>query len=153
MPSNQPTDNTSSKDDLAALKERGVIDPAGSTCSLCQRDTGDCRPTPITIMEWVPATCNECYQWLKETDLFDSQRDKELFYPDENLATDSGVEQTNPTDELKTEIHRIANEIEGESIGYVSEDRDSGGSTMVSRDTMVKWMDDLRAVANRLDTT
>jgi len=153
MPSNQPVDNTPSEDDLAALKERGVIDPTGSTCSLCQRDTGDCRSTPITIMKWVPATCNECYRWLKETDLFDSQRDKKLFYPDENLAADGGKKQTDPAVELKAEIHRIADEIESESIGYVSEDRDSGGSTMVSRDAMVEWMDDLRAVANRLDTT
>jgi hypothetical protein len=90
---------------------------------------------------------------LKETDLFDSQRYKELFYPNENLAADGGVEQTNPTVELKSEIHRIADEIEDESVEYVSEDGDSGGSTMVSRDAMVEWMDDLRAVANRLDTT
>jgi hypothetical protein len=76
--------------DLATLKKRGVIDPAGTTCSLCQQEAGDCRPTPITVMAWVPATCNDCYRWLKDRDLFDEQRDKALFYPDDELIADGG---------------------------------------------------------------
>lgn len=76
--------------ELGKLKKRGVIDPAGATCSLCQQEAGDCRPTPITVMQWVPSTCNDCYRWLKDRDLFDEQRDKDLFYPDEMLIADGG---------------------------------------------------------------
>lgn len=83
MPSEQP------RDDLATLKKRGVIDPAGTTCSLCQQEAADCRPTPITVMEWVPASCTDCYWWLKDRDLFDEQRFKGLFYPDD-LISDGG---------------------------------------------------------------
>jgi len=76
--------------DLATLKKRGVIDPAGTRCSLCQEEAGDCRPTPIKIMSWVPATCNECYRWIVLNELFDEDRDKELFYPDDPLRSDGG---------------------------------------------------------------
>jgi hypothetical protein len=87
---NNNTNPDNSTEDLSTLKQRGVVDPAGETCSLCKQDAGDCRPTPIKMMKWVPATCNQCYRWLKENELFDSQRHKKLFYPDDELAADGG---------------------------------------------------------------
>jgi len=49
-------------------------------------------------------------------------------------------------------IQRIADEIESESIGYVGENRDSGGSTMVSRDKMIAWIDDLRDAVQEVNS-
>ena len=74
---------------LAKLKKAGVVEGGRSKCSLCRDDAGDCRPAPIAVMTWVPAMCNECYRWIKDRDLFDEQRDKQLFYPDE-VAADGG---------------------------------------------------------------
>lgn len=66
---------------LAKLKEEGVVEGGRMQCSLC-RKRAESRPATITVITWVPAACDECYNWLKDNELFDHDRDKELFYPD-----------------------------------------------------------------------
>jgi len=66
---------------LAKLKEDGVVEGGRMQCSLCGK-RADSRPVCITCITWVPAACSECYNWIKHNDLYDEQRDKELFYPD-----------------------------------------------------------------------
>ena len=67
-------------ENLAELKRKGVVDGGMKACRLCG-NKGDCRPVPITIWKGVPAICDECYNWFKDNELVDGEKEKELFYP------------------------------------------------------------------------
>jgi len=44
----------------------------------------------------------------------------------------------------RSEVDRIADEIEDRAIGPVGKDRDSGGSVALPRDRLLRWADELR---------
>lgn len=44
------------------------------------------------------------------------------------------------------DLQRIADEIEDAAIGSIGEDRNTGGATMVPRDKLLGWADELRSL-------
>jgi hypothetical protein len=69
------------KETIASIREAGLMDCAGKTCTYCRRQTGDCRPAPVKGRTFIPALCDDCYVAVRKAGRFDRDRDKEVFYP------------------------------------------------------------------------
>lgn len=67
-------------DDLTELRERDMMDCAGTGCTYC-RERKLARPMPVDGREFVPALCDDCYGALRDAERLDYERDRAVFYP------------------------------------------------------------------------
>lgn len=86
MPSEDHGVEGAQTETLTEIRERGAMDCAGTDCTYCGEETGDCRPMPVDGRDYVPRLCNGCYRALDAAARLDRERDRQLFYPDDHRA-------------------------------------------------------------------